>query len=438
LGLFIILRLLPSKAHSNSDLTWDFAQMAFLHHDDQGVPFENGALLKSYAYSAEEVGVGEELLIMLNWAEGDGTTATLALVTPAVNRFKTAPLFVVETQSSSGDQISYQLKIPENAPAGLYVPRLTLPDAQPLTPSGQRRGDLFLRPIRVVGDSPPVDRDGPLLDARALQVTQRNPTILDVQLQWATLQPLTENLNFSLRLVDNQGSELAQFDGQPGYGFQPSSLWLAGFWVNDWLAFPLPEDLPRDPSRTPFALAVRLYEVETGEVRLVRRLGELDWQEDELVYQPSEPAFDLPAGISQANIDFGRDPLDPVIGLRGYEVDQQAGELFLNLYWLAIDPANEDYYHFVHLVKPESGEIVAQHDSMPLNNSFPTSQWTAGEIVKDPVQLDLTTVPAGQYEISVGLYQILDDEIVRLPGIDDDDQLLTEGRYVLPEPINVE
>lgn len=438
LGLFIILRVLPSEALPNSDLTWDFAQMAFLHHDDQGVPFENGALLESYQYSAEEVGIGEELLITLNWAEGRGTGATLALATPAVNRFKMAPFLDVETQNSPGDRTSYQLKIPENAPAGLYMPRLTVLDAQPLTPSGQRRGDLFLRPIRVVGDFPPMDRDGPLLDARALQVSQRNPTTLDLQLQWARQQPLTENLNFSLRLVDNQGSELAQFDGQPGYGFQPSSLWPAGLWVNDWLAFPLPEDLPKDPARTPLALAVRLYEVETGEVRLVRRLGELDWRDDALEFQPTEPAFDLPASISPVYIDFGRDPLDPVIGLRGYELDRQASDLNLNLYWLAVDPGNEDYYHFVHLIEPESGEIVDQHDSMPRNNSYPTSQWTAGEIVDDPVQLDLSTVPAGHYELSIGLYQILDDEVVRLPGIDDDGQSLAEGRYILPEPIIIE
>jgi len=437
LGLFIILRVLPDKVLSNSNLTWDFAQMAYLHHDDQGVPFENGALLGSYEYSAEEVRVGEELEITLYWEEGRGSEATLALATPAVNRFKLAPVLVTETHNPTGDRSSYKFELPENAPTGLYVPRLTVVGAQPLTPSGLKRGDLFLRPILVIDDLQPVDRDGPLLDARALRVTQRNPTTLDLKLQWATLKPLTQNYNFSLRLVDNLGTELDQFDGQPGYGFQPSSLWPAGVWVDDWLAFPLPEDLPKNPAMTPLALIVRLYDVGTGEVKLVRRLGDLNWQEDELVFQPIEPAFNLPAGISPTIVDFGENPLSPVIGLRGYSVDQQAGKLDLILYWLAVDPGNEDYSHFVHLIDTASGEILAQHDSMPRNNSYPTSQWMAGEIVTDPVQLDLSEVPAGQYELFVGLYQSLGDEIIRLPAVDNTDLVLPDDSYLLPENIVV-
>ena len=208
--------------------------------------------------------------------------------------------------------------------------------------------------------------------------------------------------------------------------------------MDDWLAFPLPEDLPKNPARTPLALIVRLYDVGTGEVKLVRRLGDLNWQGDELVFHPTEPAFNLPAGILPTIVDFGENPLNPVIGLRGYSVDQQAGKLDLILYWLAVDPGNEDYYHFVHLIDTASGEILAQHDSMPRNNSYPTSQWTAGEIVTDPVQLDLSEVLAGQYELFVGLYQSLGDEIIRLPAVDNTDLFLPDDSYLLPENIVVE
>ena len=65
------------------DLTWDFAQMAYLHHDPDGVAFEGGARLYEYGYSADEIAAGETLTVTLSVAPGDGRAATLALVTPA-------------------------------------------------------------------------------------------------------------------------------------------------------------------------------------------------------------------------------------------------------------------------------------------------------------------------------------------------------------------
>ncbi len=441
LGLLILLSLflhaLPERALPDDDLTWDFDQMAYLHHEPKGVPFEGGAILNSYVYSAEELAAGEQLTINLAWDKEPGAATTLALATPAIHRLQAAPLLVSQTQRAVDSQTVFRFTIPENAPAGLYVPRLTVENLKPLSPSGQTRGDLFLRPIRILDRPQPIGRNGLPLDARALAVKQRNPTLLDIQLQWATPEALTPNYNFSLRLVDSHGIELAQFDGQPGYGFQPSSLWPPGLWVDDWLALPLPEDLPKSPEALPFALIVRLYDLDSGEVVLTRRLGELDWLDGELVFQATEPVYDLPDTMTPTSAGFGESSSGPFIRLRGYETSQRVNFIDITLYWEMLNTTGEDFYHFVHLVDPVSGEIVAQHDSMPRNSSYPTNQWTTGEIVADPLALDISDVPAGAYDLYIGLYRDLKDAFSRLPALNEQGEKLPKDRVLIPEKIIV-
>ena len=432
--LFITLRLLPEKMLADSNLNWDFAQHAYLHHAEDGIPFENGAMLRSYEYSADEIEAGNELEIMIDWEGAEDLEVTAALTTPAANRFKLAPALVADTQIIKGSQGGFSLLIPENAPRGLYVPRVTMSDARSLTSSGDRRGDLFLRPVRVTNTTDPLSRDVRTLDARAIQVTQRDPETLEIQLQWATQQALTQNYNFSLRLTDAIGNELAQLDGQPGYGFQPSSLWPDGSWTNDWLAFPLPNELPRKPDVRPFSLIARLYDVENGEVQLIRRLGELDWDGDQLIFQDTKPVFSLPDTISKTNVVFGGLE-NGQIGLRGYAIARENNELNIILYWQALSVVHDDYFHFVHLVDPETGEIVAQHDSMPRNDSYPTSQWSSGEIVVDPLVIDLSDIVTGKYDLHVGLFHRTGDVISRLPATDVDGTPLRDDIYRIPEPL---
>ncbi len=436
--IFILLRFLPERKLGEEDLTWDFAQMAYLHHDSDGVLFENGAVLSSYQYSAEEAVAGDDWAISLLWQDvGVDVAATVELFTPAVHRFRRAPSLIGDTKPVSGEQSDYMFTIPINAPDGLYVPRLTVNDAQALTPSGQKRGDLFLRPVRIRGSTQAADRVEPMLEARAIEVRQRNPRTLDIQLQWSTMQSLTKNYNYSLRLVDAHGLELAQNDGQPGYGFQPSSLWQAGTWVDDWLAMALPEDLLKASYAAPLALIVHLYDAETGQVVLVRRLGEIVLTSDELSFRDNQRSFDVPAKIDPIQADYGVDAGDPIIGLRGYQVVKGSSELDVTLYWQALLAGSEDYYHFAHLVDPVTGQIVAQHDSMPMNGTYPTSQWAEGEIVADRIALDISQVPAGDYELALGLYRISDGSFPRLIVVDEQGIQLPADRLTLPEIVSI-
>ena len=360
----------------------------------------------------------------------------LALYTPAINRHKRTPLVTSLVLPVRTGQVAYPIQIPKNAPAGLFIPRLTMVGAQSLTPSGSKRGDLFLRPVRIVDENEPASMEGRLFDARLLAVDIRPFQVLDVQLQWATAESATENLNFSLRLIDNQGRVLTQVDNQPGFGFLPSSLWPKETWVDDWLALPLPDNLPLEDEQTPLALVARLYNVATGDVVLTKRLGELQIldnavviQSDSVIATPSEP-------MRQVSAEFIDNTA--IIRLLGYDFQHDSEAIRLNLYWESLDNNLKDYHHFVHLIDLENGRTVAQHDAIPRNNSYPTSQWSKGEIVVDPLLLGLEDIPSGRYVIYVGLYRPEGNNTLRLSVIDENAQSGADGRFLLPETIEID
>jgi hypothetical protein len=104
------------------------------------------------------------------------------------------------------------------------------------------------------------------------------------------------------------------------------------------------------------------------------------------------------------------------ISLAGFEV---AGNLSpgtdfdVVLYWEARQSPKENYVVFVHLLDVE-GQIVASHDGPPMQARYPTGAWLPGDIVRDVHRLTLdSSVPAGEYQLKVGMYRWPDLE--RLP-----------------------
>ncbi|HRQ36478.1 MAG TPA: hypothetical protein PLD25_01005 [Chloroflexota bacterium] len=436
LGLFLLVltaRLWPQPTGVNDDLNWDFAQMAYLHHAPTGVAYTNGAVFRNYVYSADELQAGDTLTIYTEWDAPHSLLLTLRLVTPAANRVTdpTPPVVTEQTQLIQNGQATFDLQIPPDVPPGLVMPQLVLADGRPLTSSGQERGDLFLRPLRIK-NSIPAQQNGPALDVRATAVQQRSPEALDIQLVWRTTHPLTANYNVALRLTDAQGQFLQLADRQPGYGFLPGSLWPVGEWVNDWQALALPPG----EHEFPYVLLAQLYDVSAPQQPvLTRRLGEL-WPgvDGEIQFRPNEPAFAVSVEMEMATAVFNNQ-----IALRGYTLQQADVLLDVTLVWQALMQGQTDYTRFVHLVPANSSlPLAAQDDNLPVFGTYPTSQWTQDEIVVDVVSLDLTAMPPGDYQLAVGFYeQLADGSIVRATAVDAHGDPLPDARFILPELITI-
>ena len=122
-------------------------------------------------------------------------------------------------------------------------------------------------------------------------------------------------------------------------------------------------------------------------------------------YAPQAAALSLPAEATSVAASFGE---APTIRLLGYTVEQVASAEVeggdnaadVTLYWQAEGRIAYPYTVFVHLLAP-TGQLVAQHDSMPQQDAWPTVCWRPGEIVADTHRL---TLPAGMSIESGNLY----------------------------------
>jgi hypothetical protein len=85
--------------------------------------------------------------------------------------------------------------------------------------------------------------------------------------------------------------------------------------------------------------------------------------------------------------------------------DLQPGiPLRMAFHWRVEDPVNDSLVMFVHVMRDDV-ELVAQRDAVPGNGLFPIEAWKPGELVRDQFALLLPpTLPAGEYEIQVGIY----------------------------------
>jgi len=112
------------------------------------------------------------------------------------------------------------------------------------------------------------------------------------------------------------------------------------------------------------------------------------------------------------------------------------GQLPLELTWQGLAPMSEDYTVFVQVLDA-TDRIVGQVDAWPVQGTFPTSQWTPGQVVRDPYVVQLSAdLPPGEYRLNVGLYLLATLE--RLKVLDEngaavDDRVEVGGLVVSSE-----
>jgi hypothetical protein len=148
---------------------------------------------------------------------------------------------------------------------------------------------------------------------------------------------------------------------------------------------------------------------------------------DSIILLRSEPAFDLPAEMTPLGTRLGP------FALAGYAYGQPAeggtffypGEVVpLTLHWRAVEALEHDYSVSLRLFD-ESGGLVYQVDSQhPVLGTYPTSGWTAGEVVSDYYELQIPphTAP-GIYRWGVVLYRGLPEggwESLKVDGTGDE------------------
>jgi len=396
LVLIVVITQFNSKVDAHSIESMDFADKPWLHHNPDGIDFGSARLMPSNV--AIDNG---DLVVNLFWRANrtESITATLALELPGTHLFA-GPSAIVEHVVDVKPGLSrYRWPLPYQLPTGLYYFRVQI---------GARAE--YLSPLwnKHVDREPSLPRWGKVtrtLAVAAVQTRQTDRAQLEVKLNWANYAPIAANYALSLRLRDSTGRVWTSLDTQPGYGFLPTSLWSIDT-INDVYALTLPDDAPRDAV---YGLDVIVYRVaslqEVGRVAIegVRLDGPANWR----TLTPPVQDVTLPTASRALDATFGA-----TIKLTGYALTREADQLNLTLAWHALRDIDLNYKVFVHVYDPITEKIVAQSDAGPRRNTYPTSIWSSGETIIDPVKISLTNMPSGSYRVAIGLY----NETGRLPA----------------------
>jgi hypothetical protein len=179
-----------------------------------------------------------------------------------------------------------------------------------------------------------------------------------VTLYWQALAGIPADYSVALDYLDASGTLLGQ-DGkdplqEPLYGFR-TSRWAPGATVADIFR--------TVPAATTYLRASLL----TG----AGRQGQV-WGRTAVIQV--RPATGIPRQTLEAR--FGDE-----ISLAGYNLTV-APSITLTLTWQPLRSPQKDYTVFVHVVDA-SGAVVAQDDSPPVDNVYPTTAWRPGDVVRD-------------------------------------------------------
>lgn len=218
---------------------------------------------------------------------------------------------------------------------------------------------------------------------------------IKVRLVWKTLKSSDLGYTVFVHLVGPDRKRYAQQDNQPAGGFYPTVLWQPGQVVEDEYLLKLPKDAP------PGA-----YHFDVG----------MYWLGDE-ERLPIENYPDTAVALGHFKV-AGRGPdanARATFGDTFALLDARRDGSGLMLSWKPLKSPERNWTTFVQALDAQ-GRIVNQADGPPLGGGYPTSYWSAGEVVQDARALP--AVPDGG-RIVIGWYDPNSGERLRLPTGED-------------------
>lgn len=203
-----------------------------------------------------------------------------------------------------------------------------------------------------------------------------------VGLRWQATQSITQRYKVTVQLLDKRNQVLAQHDGEPAGGAQPTTDWAVGTPIIDNHGLMIPPGTPPGSYR----LIVALYDSTTGQ-RLLTPSGEVAELGQIQVLRPARPLpLDIIPMQHRLNRQFSGLTLVGYAAYRqGYshapETPISVGEqVHFTFYWQAVIPLPPDLTFTLRLGDQQLTAPLA-------GGSYPTGQWQPGELVRGEFDL---------------------------------------------------
>lgn len=216
------------------------------------------------------------------------------------------------------------------------------------------------------------------------------------QFYWRVVQPRRESITVTVRLLDRMDQLVDQVDA---ILFPSEERWR--------------QEIVTSPVHLSSSHPAGIYKIElelegrvSGAIPVLSAADE--YVSDSLVISPIKvpPTPPTQSQLDSARLSNAR--FGSGILLSRFAIDSQnvspSQPLKLRLYWMSESNVDVDYTIFLHLVDAQEN-LIAQMDSPPQGGSYPTSDWQAGELIPDLLELVIARdLPTGTYRVELGMY----------------------------------
>jgi hypothetical protein len=297
---------------------------------------------------------------------------------------------------------------------------LTIPR---LNPQAHRLAGIHSIPESVAEVGLVYDEQIALLAIQSGEFVVDQPAEMD--LYWQAVTDIDTDYLVSAQLVvpSSEGWEVVERrHSYHGNGLSPSKGWRRGDVYQDRLVL-VPRAQLNGPTQA-FVL-INLLVDETGIKVPTQQEGHpvetavAQW----VVLRPAVELITDAQSMLQNPVTYGG-----LLQLTGFSLERSSGGPLVTLWWKALSSIDTDYTVFAHLLD-ETGEMVAQSDSMPNRGQSPTSIWRPGDVIRDEHQLPLDRAPSAGI-LLIGVYNL--DTLLRLPASQDGRPL---AEHVFRHPI---
>jgi len=222
-----------------------------------------------------------------------------------------------------------------------------------------------------------------------------------LSLRWAALNLHGEDLRYSVRLLDGDGSVFAQRDTAPLGGFFPTGAWQPGEVVNDYVEVPLRAGTP--PGQ--YDLQIRIYDGKSGNILpgILSQGGAANVSVTigTINRQPflATGSLDIPKTFAGT---LSNNEVRLLSAAPALSVVQSGASLAVDLLWQAVAVPKGNYVCYLELRNGDRRTVAVEERRVGGNHA--TSDWRAGELVLDRALLRVgPKILAGSYDLVVRL-----------------------------------